>query len=227
MFSLAVRWGWRSDNPAKGLERNPEVKRQRFLRPDEIGRLTAALAAFPDRQAADIVRLLTLTGARRNEVLAMRWDQIDLAAGVWTKPGATTKQKTEHRVPLSAAARQLLAGIPQDSEWVFPGTGASGHREGIKSAWPAHLPRRRAGGAGRQAGRADPRSCGTPTPRVLASRRPVAADHRGAARPHPAPDDRAIRAPARRPAAGRDGAGGGDREPAPGRRRSYDLGGGR
>ena len=33
LFGLAVRWGWRTDNPARGIERNHEVKRQRFLTP--------------------------------------------------------------------------------------------------------------------------------------------------------------------------------------------------
>ena len=55
------------------------------------------------------MRLLLLTGARRGELLAARWADFDLDAGVWIKPGATTKQKTTHRVPLSAAACQLLA----------------------------------------------------------------------------------------------------------------------
>jgi len=139
LFNLAIKWGWRPDNPTKGLERNQEVKRQRFLKPQEIAALTAALAADQDQQAADIVRLLVLTGARRSEVLGMGWDQLELATGVWTKPGAATKQKTEHRVPLSAAAREVLAALAMgrpNSDWVFPGLGESGHRDGLKSAWP-------------------------------------------------------------------------------------------
>ena len=55
------------------------------------------------------MRLLLLTGARRGELLAARWADFDLEAGVWIKPGATTKQKTTHRVPLSAAACRVLA----------------------------------------------------------------------------------------------------------------------
>ena len=111
MFALAVRWGWRLDNPARGIERNQETKRYRYLSGDELRRLTIALRDCKDQQAANIIRLLLLTGARRGEVQAARWDQFNLAGGVWTKPGATTKQKTEHRVPLSAPARQLLAEL--------------------------------------------------------------------------------------------------------------------
>jgi integrase len=125
MFSLAIRWGWRADNPAKGIERNPENKRDRYLTGEEMARLTAALAEHRDQQSANIIRVLLLTGARCGEVLAMRWCDVDLEAGVWVKPSAHTKQKKAHRVPLSAPARQLLAGIPQAGEYAFP-AGAAG-----------------------------------------------------------------------------------------------------
>jgi integrase len=141
MFGLAIRWGWRSDNPAKGIERNPEEKRHRYLAGDELGRLTAALAEHEDQQAANIIRLLLLTGARRGEVQAAKWEQLDLTAGVWVKPGSTTKQKTLHRVPLSGPARQLLADLrvkaAKDAQYVFPGRGGEGHRIEIKGDWAA------------------------------------------------------------------------------------------
>jgi integrase len=149
MFSLAIKWGWRSDNPAKGIERNQEQKRNHYLSGKELAALTVALAEHRDQQAANIVRLLLLTGARRGEVQAMCWADLDLELGVWTKPGATTKQKTVHRVPLSVPAMQLLNEIrtaaekaAQDkkrprpmSEYVFPGRGGQGHRLEIKHQW--------------------------------------------------------------------------------------------
>ncbi len=138
MFNLAVRWRWRADNPAKGIERNPEEKRRRYLSGDELARLIEALAEHEDQQAANIIRLLLLTGARRGEVQAAKWADIDLETGIWIKPGATTKQKTEHRVPLSAPARQLLGDIRSqanaDAEFVFPGR-FSGHRVNVKNDW--------------------------------------------------------------------------------------------
>ena len=141
MFSLAIRWQWRADNPCRGVERNQEEKRHRYLTGAELAGLTKALAEHPDQQAANIIRLLLLTGARRGEVQAARWADFDLEAGVWTKPGATTKQKTEHRVPLSAPARQLLAELrakaDKGAEYVFPGRGGKGHRSEIKTDWRA------------------------------------------------------------------------------------------
>lgn len=137
-FTLSIRWGWRGDNPCRGIERNQEQKRTRYLSAEELTRLTKALAELRDQQAANIIRLLLLTGARRGEVRAATWDQFDLKNGVWTKPGAATKQKTEHRVPLSAPARQLLSELREaasdDATFVFPGR-SGGHRDNIKDAW--------------------------------------------------------------------------------------------
>jgi integrase len=136
MFSLSIKWKMRADNPATGIERNAESKRKRYLNGEELGRLTAALAAQPDRQFANIVCLLMLTGARKGEVLSMRFDNnLDLDRGIWTKPGSTTKQKTEHIVPLSAPAVQLLRGIKPRGEYVFSSDGASGHVADIQKAW--------------------------------------------------------------------------------------------
>ena len=139
MFSLSVRWGWRSDNPCKGVERNQESKRHRYLTGAELGRLTKALAELRDQGAANAVRLLLLTGARRGELLAAKWADFDLDAGIWTKPGSTTKQRTLHRVPLSAAACRLLAEMrarDDDVEWLFPARRMP-HRLDIDDAWNA------------------------------------------------------------------------------------------
>ena len=139
MFSLAIRWGWRSDNPCRGIDRNQENKRKRYLSAAELERLTTALAGYRDQQAANIVRLLLLTGCRRGELLAATWDQFDIETGIWTKPGATTKQKTDHVIPLSAPARQLLADLHKagnGSKYLFSGR-LGGHRRDIKDAWAA------------------------------------------------------------------------------------------
>jgi integrase len=138
MFNVAVRWQWLIANPVRGLERNQEPKRVRYLVNGELQRLSEALALHEDRQAANIVRLLLLTGARRNEVLSMRWADLNLTDGTWTKPASTTKQKKTHTTPLSAPARQLLAGLSKKSEanteFVFPGRWG-GHRTEVRKSW--------------------------------------------------------------------------------------------
>ena len=113
LFNLSIRWGWRADNPCRGIERNHEECRSRYLTGDELARLSGALAEHSHQVSANAVRLVILTGARRGEVLAAEWSQFDLAAGLWTKPSSHTKQRREHRVPLSAPALQLLTAIKE------------------------------------------------------------------------------------------------------------------
>lgn len=138
MFNYAIGEKLRSDNPCVGIERNEEIKRERYLTPAEIAKLTDALGAHEDQQAANIIRLLVLTGARRGEALAARWSQFNLEEGVWSKPPSSTKQKKAHRVPLSAPARQLIADLHKESgtgEFVFPAASKTGHRVEVKYNW--------------------------------------------------------------------------------------------
>jgi integrase len=139
-FNLAIKWGWRTDNPCRGIERNHEDRRERFLTSEELDRLGKALLQCPDQQGANIIRLLLLTGSRSGEVRSMRWADLDLKAGVWTKPSAHTKQKTPHRVPLSAPALDLLVQIHRDAAkdalYVFPSARAAGeYRAELKKTW--------------------------------------------------------------------------------------------
>jgi integrase len=139
MLSLAVRWKYRPDNPVRGVERNAERKIRRYLRTDELVRLMQALAEYPDQEAANALRLLLFTGARKNEVLSAMWSQFDLAAGIWTKLAATTKQREDHIVPLSKPALQLLIDMHKrrgDSPYLFPARRGSGHRTDLKVEWP-------------------------------------------------------------------------------------------
>jgi integrase len=139
MFALAIRWEWRADNPCRGIERNKEHSRRRYMTADELVRMVEALAKFPDQDIADAIRMLLLTGARRNEVLAMQWAHLDLGTGTWSKPPTSTKQREHHQVPLSAPARQLLAGRmavrKADSDYVFPGRSGNDHRVDFWLQW--------------------------------------------------------------------------------------------
>jgi integrase len=141
MFTLAsTRWNpkWCAANPVKGLKRSLEEKRKRYLKNGELERFMVALAGLADEQAAAIIRLLLLTGARLGEVLGMQWKDLDLQAGIWIKPAHTVKQKADHVLPLNAPARQTLADLHAQCgarKFVFPGGSADGHRTDIRAAW--------------------------------------------------------------------------------------------
>lgn len=148
MFSLAVAWSWRLDNPAKGIGRFAEGRRDRWLSTDELGSLSKALQTYPDERVRNALKLLILTGARRGEVLSATWDQFDLERAVWTKPSHHTKQnKTEH-VPLSGAARLLVSEMRaklvktlgdeaklKDFPFPFPGDKAGKPLKELNGAW--------------------------------------------------------------------------------------------
>jgi integrase len=107
MFTLAVLWRYRADNPAKGVKRNAEHARERYLTENEGARLLRALDAERDQVNADLLRLELLTGARRGEIIAMRWQDVDLTKGSWTKPH--TKAGEKQHVPLNPQACAVLA----------------------------------------------------------------------------------------------------------------------
>ena len=60
------------------------------------------------RRGARALEFVILTAARSGEVLGARWDEFDLAAGVWTVPAARDERWARHRVPLSRAALAIL-----------------------------------------------------------------------------------------------------------------------
>ncbi len=150
MFSLAVAWGWRGDNPAKGVERFAEHRRERWLQANELGALSKAIEVYPDRRIADAIRLLILTGSRRGEVLNATWDQFDLARAVWTKPSHHTKQNRTEHIPLSGPARLLVSDIRdraietlgdeaklKDFPYLFPGDKDGQPLRELRRAWKA------------------------------------------------------------------------------------------
>lgn len=138
MFSLSIENGWRSDHPCLGVKKLPEDRRDRVLSDIEVTRFFAALAAYPDQGAADALRLLLFTGARRNEVLKATWDQFDLDAGIWLKPSAHTKQKRTHRFELDGPAIDLLRSRRRADplgRFLFPGRSRTAPRADLKRPW--------------------------------------------------------------------------------------------
>jgi len=125
MFELSIRWNWRSSNPVKGIPRFTEEKRYRWLSDDELQRLWEALDNQPNQVAANAVRFQLLTGARIGEVLSAKWQDFDMARGVWVKPSHHTKQKRTEHLPLSRASVVLLEAMGEhrlvDNAHVFPG----------------------------------------------------------------------------------------------------------
>lgn len=135
MFSLSVRWKMREDNPCKGVEKNHEEPRGRYLKKAEIERLWQALDGERDTESVGVVLLAMLTGARLSEITKATWSQFDLEDGVWTKPSSHTKQKSTHRAPLAPRALAMLQAMREDNPhetMLFPVRGKIGT---VRPAW--------------------------------------------------------------------------------------------
>jgi integrase len=141
MFSKAISWGWSGNNPVIGIKKFKEKSRERFLQGDELPRFFKSLQEEQNRTFADFFMLSLLTGARRTNVLSMRWQDIDVERATWTIQ--ETKNGTSHVVPLGAEALAILRGREdKESSWVFTSaTSQSGHLEEPKGAWKRILER--------------------------------------------------------------------------------------
>lgn len=135
-LNLAKRLDWVSKNVAEGVKMNTEHPRQRYLSDAELKTLVDVLERMPNQSAANAIRLLILTGARRSEVLSAQWDEFDLDAGTWTKPAGRVKIRRETTIPLSEAAISLLQAMKAEArtDFLFPSR-VGGPIKEIKASW--------------------------------------------------------------------------------------------
>jgi integrase len=118
-FSWAVKRGFIHSNPFANLPLAPTVKRERVLTDEELAavwRATELGGAF-----SGIVRMLILTGQRREEVAGMTWAEVASDLSTWTIPGGRAKNGATHVVPLPPLTHSLLRGVAKSDELVFPG----------------------------------------------------------------------------------------------------------
>lgn len=115
IFNYGIAHKWIEANPAKGIVKFDEAKRERFLTVEELQKFREALNRYKDQSAANVLRLLLLTGSRASEALKATWEEFDLQRGVWTKPSHHTKQKKVEHVPLSAPALKLLENMAPEN----------------------------------------------------------------------------------------------------------------
>lgn len=135
LFGKAIEWSYLSDNPVRGIKTRKAVKRDRFLQASELPRFFASLAEEPNGTIRDFFLISLLTGARRANVLAMRWNQISLDEGLWRIPD--TKNGTPQNVTLSPEAIEILKARKESAKtaYVFPSEGKHKHLVEPKKGW--------------------------------------------------------------------------------------------
>jgi integrase len=121
-----------------------EQQRERFLQADELPRFFAALQAEPNETIRDFILICLLTGARRSNVQAMKWSDVNLQRGTWTIAAEEAKAGDALTVHLPARAIAILSdrkSKTNGSPYVFASYGRTGHLAEPKAAWKALLER--------------------------------------------------------------------------------------
>ncbi|SFA75105.1 Site-specific recombinase XerD [Collimonas sp. OK607] len=144
VYGWAISAGLWESNPVKGIKRNAEQSRDRFIQADELPHFFAALAAEPNSTIRDYILLSLLTGARRANVLAMCWHDISFERAEWRI--TRTKNDDPQTVSLSPEAVEILRSRkPSElAKFVFPGEGKAGHLVEPKKGWKRVLERAKA-----------------------------------------------------------------------------------
>lgn len=139
MFRRAVDWGFMPEghqNPCAGIARYREQPRDRYVMPEEMGRLLAAISAEPDPFLRAYFQLLLLLGLRKSELLRARWADVDFEHRVLRIP--EPKSGKPQSVPLPAAAVEILTQLPHTvgNQHVFASPRFHGAcREGVRKPW--------------------------------------------------------------------------------------------
>lgn len=136
MFNLARDWGLHAgENPATRIQMFREDSRDRFVQPEELPRLFQAIAEEADPAVRAVLLTALLTGARRTEVLTMRWEDVSLTRAEWRIP--YTKVGRPHLLPLPHALVATFRSLPRvdGNPYVFPGQSGTGHLQNMKRAW--------------------------------------------------------------------------------------------
>jgi integrase len=143
-LNLAEVWGWRPDgsNPCRHITKFKEKKRKRYLSQQELARLGEALAKAENGEldrpistyAVALIRLLVLTGARRGEILNLRWSEVNFERGCLELSDSKTGEK---EVFLPPSALQVLHDLPRvgGNPHVIVGARIGAHLVNIKDPW--------------------------------------------------------------------------------------------
>ena len=226
-WAQAKGFGPKGHNPAFGIERYSETKKERFLSVAELDRLGTAIReaetvgipwevdeAQPNAkhtpkadkrqtpispQAAAALRLLLFTGARLREILHLQWGHVDFGRAALFLPDSKTGKKT---IYLNGPALTVLDGLPRSGTYVFPGEPRAGKKGPAKKAeQPRHDLKRPWEGIRRMAGLEGVRLARSQAHacKLWGGGRAWPARHREAARPCADQNHRALFALGRRP----------------------------
>ncbi|MGQ0532106.1 MAG: tyrosine-type recombinase/integrase [Caulobacteraceae bacterium] len=138
ILSFAVREEIIDRNPCFGVERSAGHMRERFLSPQEFGKLGEVIARAETEGANPhgiaIIRLLALSGARKSEIQNLTWGAVDLRTGFLRLPRSKTGPRL---ILITAAMRKIFEEMERrdDDSWVFPNADNTAPFDGVPKIW--------------------------------------------------------------------------------------------
>lgn len=146
VFNKAIEWGWEGYNPASGIKKFREKSRDRFLQTEELARFFKALESEENPLIKDYIWLSLLTGARKSNILSMRWNDINLNSQIWKIPETKNGEPLNVYLPKNAIdilnnRREQNKLLYPNNDFVFPSTGKTGHLVEPKKGWKRLLKR--------------------------------------------------------------------------------------
>lgn len=108
----------------------PATRRTDKLLQEQIAGWWAAVSQLPNPVHSVYLRALVLTGARREELATLTWDNVDFR---WRKLTIADKEAPTRTIPLGPYMAQMLAGLPRKGPFVFHSTGAKGHVSDLRN----------------------------------------------------------------------------------------------
>ncbi len=135
IYNKAIEWGWQGSNPAQGIKKFKEKSRERFIKPSELPFFFEALEQEENETACDYILISLYTGARKSNVLSMRWTEIDFQQSEWRIP--ETKNGEPLTIALSKEAVDILKRRQKktNQKWVFHSDKTDGHLADPKKSW--------------------------------------------------------------------------------------------
>lgn len=140
MINMAIDWEYlppHHRNPVRKIQLYKTYPSTEFVHENEMPRLLEVINTYPDRQVADVIKVALLTGLRANEILNLKWHEVNLESKTICLSGRKTKNGLAHYLPITDSLAALFSSIPQrtDTDWVFPGRFKGTRRYHVDDEW--------------------------------------------------------------------------------------------
>jgi integrase len=145
VFTIAEKeWGWMETNPLRKVRKFKDAPgRLRYLSVDEMSRLLARCKASPNRFLYPVVLIALSTGMRKEEIMGLTWNRVDLNAGRITLEHQHTKNRERRVLPLQGDAKAAVLDLSRlrrlDTVLLFPSYDRPSQPVNLRHPWQKAL----------------------------------------------------------------------------------------